>query len=71
MTSNSIQFKGIIYLEDTNIHVFENGDRSITTHKVFYENASVPFDLEAEMEADRKKYEAMKWYNKTFCNARD
>lgn len=60
--------KGVIDFEDVKIHIFETGDRSVTTSRIFYEDSSEPFDLESEMEIDRQKYEAMKWYNKTFCS---
>lgn len=61
---------GELRFEDINIKI-ENGERKVIPLKIAYMGTWDPFDLEAEMEADRKKYEAMKWYNKTFCNARD
>ena len=70
MTNNNVKFTGTLHLEDASIEVSASGVRSIITPRVFYENAYIPFDIEAEMEVDRNKYEAMKWYNKIFCNAR-
>lgn len=70
MRNNNIGFEGTIKFEDVNINVNEYGRRYIGTALISYEKDE-PFDIEAEMEIDKKKYEAMNWYNKTFFDASD
>jgi len=71
MTNNSITIShGELQFEDVNIKI-ENGERIVTPIGISYFRTWDPFDIEAEMEIDKKKYEAMKLYNKIFCNARD
>ena len=67
MKSNIVDFQGILRFDEVNIHINEYGKRIVDTVTYSYEK-NEPFNIEAEMEIDRKKYEAMRWYNKTFCN---
>lgn len=68
MKNKNVSFEGVFHFEDVSIKVYENGKRQISTASYFYQEDE-PFNIEAEMEIDKKKYEAMNWYNKTFCNA--
>lgn len=68
MINNDIVFEGVLKFEGVDISVNEYGKRYVSTPSWLYEKGE-PFNIEAEMEIDKKKYEAMNWYNKTFCNA--
>jgi len=65
MKNKKVIFEGVFRFEDVSIKVSENGQRKISTASYLYEKDE-PLNIEEEIKIDKKKYEAMNWYNKTF-----